>query len=270
MKLLDFGIAKVVQDAQKAAGSFTKTPGSVTSFTPAYGAPEQFIASHGATGPWTDVFCARARRRRGPDAQPPLEGDDFVQLGFASANPASAPDAAHARRAGHRRGRGRLREGPRGAASSSATQSAGEFWNALREALHMKPMRALMAGLGPALAIPSGPRASPTANTLAVSVVAVDRQPRGGRRQVTASPAPRRNGLLMMRGGRRCARSWAAWAAFVLMINGKRRRHGRRPRPARRPRRTRRWRHPTPTCPKGMIYDRGRRVLHGLERRQGR
>ena len=56
MKLLDFGIAKVVSDAQKMAGTFTKTSGQVTSFTPAYGAPEQFSRTHGATGPWTDVF----------------------------------------------------------------------------------------------------------------------------------------------------------------------------------------------------------------------
>jgi len=60
VKLLDFGIAKVVQDAQKASGSFSKTSGNVTSFTPAYGAPEQFSRTHGSTGPWTDVF-SRAR-----------------------------------------------------------------------------------------------------------------------------------------------------------------------------------------------------------------
>ncbi len=57
VKLLDFGIAKVVSDAQKMAGTFTKTSGQVTSFTPAYGAPEQFSRTHGATGPWTDVFA---------------------------------------------------------------------------------------------------------------------------------------------------------------------------------------------------------------------
>src|SRR5208282_6819378 len=56
VKILDFGIAKVVQDAQKMAGSFAKTSGQVTSLTPAYGAPEQFTRTHGSTGPWTDVF----------------------------------------------------------------------------------------------------------------------------------------------------------------------------------------------------------------------
>ncbi|MBV9950257.1 MAG: serine/threonine protein kinase, partial [Myxococcales bacterium] len=57
VKLLDFGIAKVASDAQKMAGTFTKTGGQVTSFTPAYGAPEQFSRTHGSTGPWTDVFA---------------------------------------------------------------------------------------------------------------------------------------------------------------------------------------------------------------------
>src|SRR5271154_6106418 len=57
VKLLDFGIAKVVSDVQKMAGTFTKTGGQITSFTMAYGAPEQFSRTHGSTGPWTDVFA---------------------------------------------------------------------------------------------------------------------------------------------------------------------------------------------------------------------
>src|SRR6185369_5657138 len=56
VKVLDFGIAKVVMSAAEH-GSFTKTGGSVTSFTPAYGAPEQFSRAQGATGPWTDVYA---------------------------------------------------------------------------------------------------------------------------------------------------------------------------------------------------------------------
>ena len=54
VKLLDFGIAKVVTDAQKMAGSFNKTSGQVTSFTPAYGALGAVLAdARRATGPWT-------------------------------------------------------------------------------------------------------------------------------------------------------------------------------------------------------------------------
>ena len=82
LKLLDFGIAKVVQDAQKMSGSFAKTRGDVTSFTPAYGAPEQFSRTHGATGPWTDVFALALVCVELLTGKEPLAGDSFVQLGL--------------------------------------------------------------------------------------------------------------------------------------------------------------------------------------------
>jgi len=169
VKLLDFGIAKVVQDAQKMAGAFSKTQGNVTSFTPAYGAPEQFSRTHGATGPWTDVFAFALVVTELLTNRPPLEGDDFVQLGFASANPA-------------------LRPTPRafGAAVSDEVEaifqralaispdarwkSAGEFWNALREAVGLAPMRTASASIAEAsnastLAIPSSPGAATPASS---------------------------------------------------------------------------------------------------------
>jgi formylglycine-generating enzyme required for sulfatase activity/serine/threonine protein kinase len=89
VKLLDFGIAKVVQDIQKSGGAFTQTTGQVRSFTPAYAAPEQFSRSHGATGPWTDVFALALVAVELLSGRAPLEGDSFLQLGFA------AGDAAH-------------------------------------------------------------------------------------------------------------------------------------------------------------------------------
>jgi formylglycine-generating enzyme required for sulfatase activity len=140
VKLLDFGIAKVVSDAQKMAGTFTKTSGQVTSFTPAYGAPEQFSRTHGATGPWTDVFALALIVVEAVIGREPLQGDDFIQLAYSSANPDKRPT-------------------PRtlGATVSDAVeevvakalavkpadrwQTAGEFWNALRQAVAMAPMR---------------------------------------------------------------------------------------------------------------------------------
>src|SRR6185437_10110227 len=91
VKLLDFGIAKVVSDAQKMAGTFTKTSGQVTSFTPAYGAPEQFSRSVGATGPWTDVFALALVGVEALTQRDPLDGDDFMQLAYASSNPSARP-----------------------------------------------------------------------------------------------------------------------------------------------------------------------------------
>jgi len=91
VKLLDFGIAKVVQDIQKSTGAFLETGESVRSFTPAYAAPEQFSRSHGATGPWTDVFALALVAVELLTGKPPLDGDNFMQLGFAAGDPKVRP-----------------------------------------------------------------------------------------------------------------------------------------------------------------------------------
>jgi eukaryotic-like serine/threonine-protein kinase len=160
VKLLDFGIAKVVQDIQKLAGSFSKTKGDVTSFTPAYGAPEQFSRSQGSTGPWTDVFSLALVMGELVSGKAPLQGDDFVQLGFASSNPAVRPtpralgapvsDAVEA-----------VFAKALAVQPEARHQSAGEFWNALRLALGMSPMRTAMTSAdevsnASTLAVPSG------------------------------------------------------------------------------------------------------------------
>jgi serine/threonine protein kinase len=73
-KLLDFGVASVASSRSRASappgGSAHADDHAHESdaggdddddleryFTPAYGAPEQFLADRGATGPWTDVFA---------------------------------------------------------------------------------------------------------------------------------------------------------------------------------------------------------------------
>ncbi len=86
VKLLDFGIAKVVQNARKDAGEFAKTTGNLVSFTPLYGAPEQFSRNLGATGPWTDVFAMALLFVEMMTGHEPLQGDDIPQIAFASTN----------------------------------------------------------------------------------------------------------------------------------------------------------------------------------------
>jgi eukaryotic-like serine/threonine-protein kinase len=56
LKVLDFGVAKIMADSALAMGWDAKTIGNVRAFTPAYGAPEQFDETLGAIGPWTDVY----------------------------------------------------------------------------------------------------------------------------------------------------------------------------------------------------------------------
>ena len=89
VKLLDFGIAKVVQDAQKMG--FGQTAGHITSFTPLYGAPEQFNRSYGSTGPWTDVFALALVVTELVSGEEPLGGDTIVQLAQAASDPVTRP-----------------------------------------------------------------------------------------------------------------------------------------------------------------------------------
>ena len=57
LKVLDFGVAKIMTDSAIAMGPTQRTVGNVRMFAPAYGAPEQFDESVGAIGPWTDVYA---------------------------------------------------------------------------------------------------------------------------------------------------------------------------------------------------------------------
>ena len=139
VKVLDFGIAKVVASAAEH-GSFTKTGGQVTSFTPAYGAPEQFSRSQGATGAWTDVYALALVMTELLIGRPPLEGDDFIQLGMATADPHRRPTPG---------GFG-VDLGPLEAVFQKALAvrpqdrygTAGEFWQAVRASQNMPDMRA--------------------------------------------------------------------------------------------------------------------------------
>lgn len=168
VKLLDFGIAKVVSDAQKMAGSFAKTAGSVTSFTPAYGAPEQFSRTYGATGPWTDVFALALVVVEAVTGREPLDGEDFVQLAVSAGSVERRPtprtlgasvsdevETVLARAVSVR--------------PADRWQTAGDFWNALRRALRLEPMRGMTEprphpiapsippiGTEPTVSIPSG------------------------------------------------------------------------------------------------------------------
>jgi eukaryotic-like serine/threonine-protein kinase len=167
VKLLDFGIAKVVSDAQKMAGSFTKTGGKVTSFTPAYGAPEQFSRTHGATGPWTDVFALALIVSEVVSGKEALEGDDFLQLAVASSTADRRPTP---RTLGAQVSDGVEAVMARALAVKPTDRfaSAGEFWNALRQALAMAPMRSITAP-DPSMARLTEPGPAAKGGTLALA-----------------------------------------------------------------------------------------------------
>src|SRR5262249_41964087 len=57
LKVLDFGVAKVISDHALSLGPRAATLGLIRMFTPAYGAPEQFQESLGPILPYTDVYA---------------------------------------------------------------------------------------------------------------------------------------------------------------------------------------------------------------------
>jgi eukaryotic-like serine/threonine-protein kinase len=91
LKVLDFGVAKLMTDNTQLKAALAKTGTSVTSFTPQYGAPEQFNRAYGATGPWTDVYALALVAVEMLSGRVALDGDDLVQLAFASSNPERRP-----------------------------------------------------------------------------------------------------------------------------------------------------------------------------------
>jgi formylglycine-generating enzyme required for sulfatase activity/serine/threonine protein kinase len=193
VKLLDFGIAKVVQDAQRTAGSFAQTQGVVSSFTPAYGAPEQFSRAQGATGPWTDVFALALIFTELLVQVPPLRGDDLTQLAVASMDPrrrptprtfgANVPDALEATLARA------LAVTP-----SERFQTIGEFWEALRGALSLDMPRGFMGGdslrAGAGLATPRGLSAVPASLGESVPIPLVRNAPSGASAPLPMTSTP--------------------------------------------------------------------------------
>jgi len=73
-KLMDFGIAKMM-DADEAPGSGqTHTRSSQIAFSPGYASPEQI--SHGRSGPWTDVHAMGLMLTEMLTDRLPLEGEE--------------------------------------------------------------------------------------------------------------------------------------------------------------------------------------------------
>ena len=89
VKLLDFGIAKVLSEATSPADATTS--GLPPVFTPSYGAPEQFDKRRGATGPWTDVFALALVLVELVAGRRALEGEEFTDFLSASLDPRRRP-----------------------------------------------------------------------------------------------------------------------------------------------------------------------------------
>ncbi|MBL8744491.1 MAG: serine/threonine protein kinase, partial [Myxococcales bacterium] len=76
-RIIDFGIAKLIEEGDTAGSGATRTRSAVVSFTPAYAAPEQAIG--GRTGMWTDVHAIGLIFYELLTGAPPY-GDDDLSL----------------------------------------------------------------------------------------------------------------------------------------------------------------------------------------------
>ncbi len=147
VKVLDFGIAKVMQSQAGTAMASTGT--QISSFTPNYGAPEQFDRVHGATGPWTDVFgLALVVLEVMSGGTSALSGTEFLQLAFASQNPERRPtpraldlDVSDAVEAVFAKALA--------VKVVDRYRNVGEFWAALAEALELRDYPPMPEADGP-------------------------------------------------------------------------------------------------------------------------
>ena len=161
MKILDFGIAKVLSDARKSIDSIHGNTHVETSmFTPRYGAPEQFSRTFGPTGPWTDVFAIALILVELITGKPPLRGETVAQLGR---------NATSRKRRPTPRTHGVLTTDrvEQVFATALAVEpldrylSAGDFWNALELALGLAPHIArheAATSIAPPPLVPQEPR----------------------------------------------------------------------------------------------------------------
>lgn len=90
LKLLDFGIAKVLGEQQVFLHEYTSSR-LHSPFTPLYGAPEQFDSRTGATGPWTDVFALALVLVELLSGRAALDGNTHFELSHAASNPRLRP-----------------------------------------------------------------------------------------------------------------------------------------------------------------------------------
>ena len=76
-KLLDFGIAKAMQEGESASRPAAKTSSGFSAFSAGYAAPEQFDSGRfGASGPWTDVHAVGMLLAELASGRAPFAGTD--------------------------------------------------------------------------------------------------------------------------------------------------------------------------------------------------
>ncbi len=91
LKVLDFGVAKVISDHALALGPRAQTIGKIRIFTPQYAAPEQFDDKYGPIGTWTDVYSLALIVLEILRDQPAIEGEHLGDFASRALDPLSRP-----------------------------------------------------------------------------------------------------------------------------------------------------------------------------------
>src|SRR5262249_38345308 len=79
-KVLDFGVAKIMEDSAIELGPGIQTLGHIRIFSPTYAAPEQFDDRIGAIGPWTDTYSIAMIVLEGLRDRPAIEGETLGEI----------------------------------------------------------------------------------------------------------------------------------------------------------------------------------------------
>ena len=167
IKLLDFGIAKVMADGPDGPKA-TRT--GLLAFTPQYAAPEQIDARWGETGPWTDVYAFALVVTELLTDRPPFDAseivDVLVQVTDATRRPTPRARGAHVPGAFDAACARALAVDPK-----QRYPSAGELWAAL-EAAAGAAVRSLPTPAVGSLPAHSGPVSHATASGLILAPAA--------------------------------------------------------------------------------------------------
>lgn len=91
LKVLDFGVAKVISDHALSLGPRVATIGQIRMFTPAYAAPEQFHDALGVIGPYTDVYSFAVLVVELLADRAPIEGEHIGEYADRALDPGRRP-----------------------------------------------------------------------------------------------------------------------------------------------------------------------------------
>lgn len=91
LKILDFGVAKILADSALAIRPTARTVGNLRLFAPAYGSPEQFDDSLGAIGPWSDVYSVTLVILEALRDRTVMEGEHIGEFALKAIDPVHRP-----------------------------------------------------------------------------------------------------------------------------------------------------------------------------------